>query len=141
MTQDAVVIKLMPDNMAEVAVTRGTACGSNCGSCESCIYQNELKTLAKNLISARPGQKVIIESKSSMVFGAAMLVYVLPLVIMLGFYAIAAAAGAGEGLCIAMSFLGLAIGGVIIVLSQRLRKDKNPINFDIVSFAEEHTGK
>ena len=137
MTQDAVVTKLMPNGMAEVAVTRGTACGSNCGNCESCIYQNELKTLAKNLISARPGQKVVIESKSSMVYSAAMLVYVLPLVIMLGFYAIANAMGAGEGLSIAMSFVGLAVGGVIIVPSQRLRKDKNPINFDIVSFAEE----
>lgn len=141
MTQDAVVTKLMPNNMAEVAVVRGTACGSNCGSCESCIYQNELKTLAKNLISAKPGQKVIIESKSSMVYGAALLVYVLPLVIMIGFYAAAAAAGAAEGLCVAMSFLGLVIGGIIVVLSQRLRKDKNPINFDIVSFAEEQISK
>ena len=29
MTQDAVVIKLLPKEMAEVAVTRGTACGGN----------------------------------------------------------------------------------------------------------------
>ena len=32
MTQDAVVTKLVPDNMAEVAVARTTACGGNCGS-------------------------------------------------------------------------------------------------------------
>ena len=141
MTQDAIVTKLMPNNMAEVVVTRGTACGSNCGSCESCIYQNELKTLARNLVSAKPGQKVVIESKTSMVFGAAMLVYIVPLVLMLVFYALGSASGAAEGLCVALSFLGLILGGVIIVLSQRLRKDKNPINFDIVSLAEEYTAK
>jgi len=137
MTQDAIVTKLMPNNMAEVVVTRSTACGANCGNCESCIYQNELKTLAKNLIQAKPGQKVVIESKTSMVFGAAMLVYVLPLVIMLVFYAAASASGASEGACIALSFAGLVLGGIIIVLSQRMRKDKSPINFDIISFAEE----
>ena len=36
MTQDAVVIKVLNEELAEVAVTRGTACGGNCGSCESC---------------------------------------------------------------------------------------------------------
>ena len=65
MTQEAVVTRVFPNNMAEVAVTRTTACGGNCGNCESCIFQSELKTMAKNRVSARPGQKVLIESKSS----------------------------------------------------------------------------
>ena len=46
MTQDAIVYKRLPNNMAEVVVTRATACGSNCGNCESCIFQNEIKTVA-----------------------------------------------------------------------------------------------
>ena len=76
MTQDAVVTKLLPEGMAEVVVMRGTACGGNCGSCESCMFQKELHTEARNLIQAKPGQKVTIESKSSRIFGAALLVYV-----------------------------------------------------------------
>ena len=36
MTQEAIVTRRLPDGMAEVVVTRGTACGSNCGNCESC---------------------------------------------------------------------------------------------------------
>ena len=44
MTQDAVVTKVFPNGMAEVVVARGTACGSNCGNCESCVFQNEPKT-------------------------------------------------------------------------------------------------
>ena len=77
MTQDAVVTRILPNGMAEVAVARSTACGGNCGSCESCIFQSELRTEAKNTIGARPGQKVVIESRTSAVFSAAALVYIM----------------------------------------------------------------
>lgn len=134
MTNDAVVTKVFDNGMAEVAVTRGTACGSNCGNCESCIFQNELKTLARNLIGAGSGQRVIIESKSSKIYKATLLVYILPVILVVAGYVIAAAAGAGEGLCIAASFLGLALGAAITVLSQRLKKGKDPITYDIIQF-------
>lgn len=133
MTQDAIVYKCLPNNMAEVVVTRTTACGSNCGNCESCIFQSELKTLAKNTIAARPGQKVIIESKSSKIYKAAMLVYILPLILMVLGYALGAALSAGEGLGIALGFVGLIAGAALIVLSER-RKNKEPITFEIIEF-------
>ena len=134
MTQDAVVLRCLDNRMAEVAVTRGTACGSNCASCEACVFQNELRTLARNLIDAKPGQKVLIESQSSKVYGAIMLVYVVPVILALLGCFIAYAAGAGEGICILCTFLGFALGAVLLVLSQRLRKDKQGITFSIVSF-------
>lgn len=133
MTQDAIVYKCLPNGMAEVVVTRTTACGSNCGNCESCIFQSELKTLAKNSIDARPGQKVIIESKSSKIYKAAMLVYILPMILMVLGYALGAALSAGEGLGIALGFAGLIAGAALIVLSER-RKNKEPITFEIVEF-------
>ena len=83
MTQDAIVYRRLANDMAEVVVTRSTACGSNCGNCESCIFQNEIKTVAKNLINAGIGQRVIIESKSSRIYGAALMVYILPMVLAL----------------------------------------------------------
>ena len=132
MTQKAVVTRVFPNNMAEVAVTRTTACGGNCGNCESCIFQSQLKTMAKNGISASPGQRVLIESKSSNVFGAALLVYIMPLLFFLVGFALAYSLGASEGICIAVSFAGLILGAAILVLSQRLKKNKNPITFDIV---------
>ena len=132
MTQDAVVVKVLPNNMAEVAVARTTACGGNCGSCESCIFQSELRTLARNRIGARPGQKVVIESQSSRIFGAAALVYVMPIVLFLLGYAVAYNLGAGEGLCVAVSFAALVLSAVILVYSLKLRKNKNPITFDII---------
>ena len=132
MTQDAVVTKLLPDGMAEVAVARTTACGGSCGSCESCIFQSEIKTLARNLIDARPGQKVVIASKSSSVFGAAALVYVMPIVLFFLGYFLAYSAGAREGLCILVSFAALLLSAVILVWSQKHKKNREPFTFDII---------
>lgn len=133
MTQDAVVIRLLPNDMAEVAVTRGTACGGNCGSCESCMFQSELLAEARNLIHAKPGQKVTIASKSSRIFHAAFLVYVMPLLFFLAGYGLSSAAGAGEGVRILVSFASLLVSAAVLVLSQRLNEKKKPITFDIIA--------
>ncbi len=132
MTQDAIVVKLLPHDMAEVAVTRSTACGGNCGSCEACIFQSELRAVARNRIGARPGQRVVIESRTATVFKAAALVYVMPLVLFFLGYGLAAALGAGEGLCILVSFLALALGAGLMVLTQRRAREKDKISFDII---------
>ena len=132
MTQDAIVVKLLPHDMAEVAVTRSTACGGNCGSCGACIFQSELRAVARNRIGARPGQRVVIESRTATVFKAAALVYVMPLVLFFLGYGLAAALGAGEGLCILVSFLALALGAGLMVLTQRRAREKDKISFDII---------
>ena len=132
MTQEAVVTKLLPGNMAEVAVRRTTACGGNCGSCESCVFQNELKTPALNRIQAQPGQKVLIESQSSRIFKAAFLVYVMPLLIFLLGYLLAAALGLSESLQIVLSFAGMLLGGVLLVMSQKRIREKDKITFEII---------
>ena len=98
MTQEGIVTRLFPHDMAEVAVTRMTACGGNCGSCESCMLQSEVKAIAKNHVSAEPGQRVLIESRTSPVFGAVFLVYVMPLVCFLLGYGAAYAAGLAAGI-------------------------------------------
>lgn len=132
MTQDAVVTRVLNSAMAEVAVTRGTACGGNCGNCESCMFQSELKVLAKNLIAAKPGEHVVIESSTKKVFKAVALVYVMPLVLFLVAYAVGAALGMSEGVCVALSFAGLMLGAAILVFSQRKNKSNNQISFEII---------
>ena len=136
MTQDAIVTRLLDKDMAEIVVKRGTACGENCGNCESCMFDENVKATARNLVNAKPGQKVIISSKSSRVFSAAMLVYILPMVLLIAGYAIANALGAGEGICILASFIGIVLGAVIVVLSHKKWKEKNPITFDIIELVE-----
>ena len=135
MTQDAIVTRILSNDMAEVVVTRGTACGANCGNCESCMFDSKLHTAARNLVYAKPGDKVIIASKSSRVFSAAMLVYIMPLVLFAIGYAVSAALGASEGISVLCSFIGLAIGAVILVLTHKKWKEKHPITFDIIDFA------
>ncbi len=133
MTQDAIVIRTLPGKMAEVLVARQTACGSNCGSCEACVFQSELRAVAKNRIDAKPGQKVVISSRNSAVFSAAAMVYIMPLVLFLLGYVLANALGASEGICILVSFVFLCCSAVILVQFHKKQKEENKIQFDIVS--------
>ena len=133
MTQNAVVTKVLPNSMAEVVVTRSSACGSNCGSCESCIFQSELKAIAKNSIHAKPGQHVIISSRSKAVFSAAVLVYIMPLVFVIAGFTIATLLGAGEGISILSAFLCLIISAVLLVVFQKKNGSGKQIEFEIVS--------
>ena len=133
MTQDAIVTKLLPNSMAEVVVTRSTACGSNCGSCESCIFQSEMRTVARNSIQARPGQRVVIESKTSKVFFAAAIVYIMPLVLFVLGFTVAHLFGASEGISILVSFLCLIFSACILVNYHRRIKDESRIQFEIIS--------
>ena len=131
MTNEGIVTRLLPNSMAEVAVTRSTACGGNCGSCEACQFQNELKTIAKNRVGACPGQKVTVETSSSVIFGAALLVYIMPLVFFIVGYIISSLLGAGEGICVLVSFVFLVLSGVVLTVSQRKKKNKN-FDFEII---------
>lgn len=135
MTNEGVVTKLMPGKMAEVAVTRATACGGSCSSCEGCMYEREMKAVAKNLVDAKPGQKVVIESRTSVIFNAALLVYVMPLIFFVAGYALAYLLGASEGLCIAVSFIMLVLSGALLVVTQRKKKN-NTIDFNIIEICE-----
>lgn len=132
MTQDAVVTRVLTNGMAEVVVTRGTACGSNCGNCESCAFQNELKAIAKNTVNAVQGEKVVIESVSSRIFSAAFTLYIVPFIALFVVYAIAAANSLSEGLCILVSAGAFLIAVAIVVVFQRKNKSKKPIEFEIV---------
>lgn len=131
MTQDAVVTRVFPNGFAEVAVTRGTACGSNCGNCESCAFQNELKAIAKNTVHATPGEKVVIESVSSRIFSAAFLLYIVPFIALFIGYAIAAVNALSEGMCILLSFAAFSLAVAVVVVCQRINKRKKPITFEI----------
>lgn len=131
MTNEGIVTRLLPNSMAEVAVTRSTACGGNCGSCEACQFQNELKTIARNGVGACPGQKVTIETSSSVIFGAALLVYIMPLVFFIVGYVISSLLGAGEGICVLVSFVFLVLSGVVLIISQR-KKNNKKFDFEII---------
>lgn len=139
MTQEAVVLSNLPDGRATVAVVRGTACGANCGSCESCIYQNESHIVAANPLNAVAGSKVTIESASSLVYRAAIIVYILPVALLIAGYAIADLIfKAAEPVCVVVSFIAMLLGVAAIVFTQR---NKKPIPYEIISIDRKAEGK
>lgn len=131
MTQYAIIKKLTGPDKAEVEVLRGTACGDDCGSCEVCHYASKIRVEAKNPIGAQVGDRVEIETQTSRVLSAAVLVYVVPFVLFFIGYAIAAALKMTEGYSMLMSFSFFAVGFVVIALVGRHHK-KNPITYEIV---------
>lgn len=131
MKQNGVVTKLLDKGRAEVSVERGTACGGHCDGCETCVYASRLLVKAENTVYAGPGDRVILESEAKSIMGAALLVYMLPILLFFAGYAIGAACGLGQGLCILTSLGGLLLGAGAAVIAGRRKKE---IVFRIVGF-------
>ena len=133
MTQYAIIKKLTGPEKAEVEVLRGTACGDDCGSCEVCHYASKIRVEARNAIGAAVGDRVEVETATSRVLGAAVLVYVVPFVLFFIGYAIAALALKLEEVpAMLVSFAFFAVGFVVVVLVGR-RHRKNPITYEITN--------
>lgn len=123
MTQNGVVTKLLDNGKAEVSVERGTACGGNCsGGCEACVYASRILIQADNLVYAAPGDRVILESRTSSIMGATFLVYVIPLVFFFAGLILSFAVGLGQGLCALVSLLGAVVGTAVAVVAGRRAK-------------------
>lgn len=147
MEQFVRVKETYPDGTAMVIHVRQSACSGDCHKCSGCGAAKEAVLFtADNLIGARKGDLVKVESDSSTVLKAAVVLYVLPLVLFfLGYYlgAVFGNFGALAG-C-----LGFALGIVIIVLYDRKVIRKKNIGYTITAYAgdsileamrkEEHT--
>ena len=134
MTQDAVVTKIIDKSTAEISVLRGTACGGNCSSCGgTCNYKNQINTLARNKIAAAVGDKVTVESRTSQVLGAALLVYILPLVLFFVGYTISVLLSLDEMPSIIVSLACFFLGIFGVVLSQRATRKKRSITCEIIA--------
>lgn len=132
MTQSGVVTKILSGGKAEVSVERGTACGGNCsGGCEACVYANRIFVQADNLVYAAIGDRVILESRTSTIMGATLLIYMLPLVFFFGGLAAASALGCGQGLTAVISIACAAFGALVAVLVGRRKKN---ITFQITGY-------
>lgn len=133
MTQQGTIKKLLPDGMAEIEVTRRSACGHDCAKCGGCggLETQTLYVTARNRAKADVGERVLIEGETGQVLGLAMLVYVLPIVLLFVGYALGsvlftgAAAGAlGGGVLFVLGILGA------IWYSRRM-KARNEVPYEI----------
>ena len=134
--QKARVTRILDEGRAEVAVKRQSACGHDCaqcgGGCSELMVASEVRVVADNAAGTRPGDTVTVESSTSRVLGAAVLVYTVPFLLFFVGYFLGAFLW-GEGAGIAAGAVGLALGFVPAVLLDRQTRRRGSIQFRIVA--------
>lgn len=125
------------DGTAAVIHIRESACSGDCHKCSGCGAAKEAVIFtADNPIGAAPGDLVKVESSTAPVLKAAVVLYVLPLVLFfLGYYlgTLPGSFGAlGGG-------IGFVLGEVIVIAYDRLVVNKADLHYTITAFADTTT--
>lgn len=138
MTQSAIVKRILGNGYAEVHVERISACGKSCASCGSgCGDKRIISVDALNIAKAKPGDRVIIESKTKGILGAAMLVYFVPILFFFFAFLLSSLGGLPEWAGIVISVAAFMLGAACVyVINRYVRKDKS-MEFNIVSVVED----
>lgn len=127
------VKEVYPNGTAQVIHVRESACSGDCHKCSGCGAAKEAVIFdAQNLIGAKRGDLVKVESDTGTVLKAAVVLYVLPLVLFfLGYYLGAVMWGLGA----LAGCLGFALGVAIIVFYDRKVMKKKNIGYTITAYA------
>ena len=137
MVQNAVVKKIMGQDVAQVSLMRQMECGLHCdGACAGCTQQpkEEILALASNPIGARPGDIVEVEPSSGHNIGLSVVVFGLPCVGLAAGYVVGQALGLGEGLSLLGAAAGLLVGFLpAVLLNRRITRSQTP-EFQILKF-------
>ena len=134
MEQKGRVAEVRGDGTALVLVERRSACSGDCDHCGGCAsFKQELKAEAINAIGAQVGDRVVLETGSGSVLGAAALVYLLPIVTFFLGYALGASFDFRPGLC---GLGGTVLGFVPILLAEKSLAKKKKIISTIVRLEE-----
>ena len=122
-----------PDGTAMVIHVRESACSGDCHKCSGCGAAKEAVLFtAENRIGAKRGDLVKVESDTGTVLKAAVVLYILPLVLFfLGYYIgdVLWSLGALVGCA------GFALGVAVIVIYDRKVIRKKNIGYTITAFA------
>lgn len=133
MLQEAIITKIRDDGLAEVVVERLGICGGDCNGCNECKYEHLMKSVVQNPIGAVRGQHVMIETPTKGVVRGALAIYVLPIVLLIAGYAIAAALSLSEGTCIIAAFAAAIAGVIIAIVISKAKYKADPTPTKIVS--------
>ncbi len=133
MEQIVNVQKVFADGTAQVLRIRESACSGDCHKCAGCgSTQQKMLLTVQNPIDAQPGDRVILQTETGPVLKAAVMLYILPLVLFVGGYL------AGEWLLqsgIALSLVGLCAGFALVRAYDR-HLSKKHTTYTITGFAE-----
>ena len=118
---------------ASVLLVRESACSGDCHKCSGCGAAKETMIFeAVNLIGARKGDLVKVESATGPVMKAAVVLYVIPLVLFfLGYYLGTLPGNFGAlGGC-----LGFVLGVILVIVYDRTVVKKSNLGYTITAFA------
>ncbi|MCI7020084.1 MAG: SoxR reducing system RseC family protein [Clostridiales bacterium] len=125
------------DGTADVIHVRESACSGDCHKCSGCGAARETVIFtAGNPIGARPGDLVRVESSTAPVLKAAMVLYVLPLLLFFLGYWLGTLPGSFGALG---GGLGFVLGLGIVVAYDRLVVNKADLRYTITAFADTTT--
>ena len=120
------VVQVFPDGTAKVLRVRESACSGDCHKCSGCgAQQQTLQLTAENPIGARPGETVRLHSSTAAVLKAAAVVYLLPLVLVIGGYLLAMPYGFGPVAGIAAFLAGAVLA---VIYDRRVAKRKKTVH-------------
>ena len=138
MTQSAIVKRILGNGYAEVHVERISACGKSCASCGSgCGEKRIISVDAMNLAKAKPGDRVIIESKTKGILGAAMFVYFVPILFFFLAFVLSSLGGLPEWAGIVISVAAFMLGAACVYVINRYIREDKAMEFNIVSVVED----
>ncbi len=133
MDQIVRIRRILPDGRAEIIHVRESACSGDCHKCSGCGAAKEtMLAVAENPIGAKAGDFVNVATDTGQILSMAMLVYVLPLVLFFGGYAIGEWLHLGGAL---MGGIGFAIGVGLIILGDRIAQKKDNTVYTITGYA------
>lgn len=133
MTQQGTIKKILPGGMAEIEVTRRSACGHDCAKCGGCggLETQTLYVTARNRAQAQVGERVLIEGETGQVLGYAGLAYLAPVVLFFIGYGVGGALHMGAAMAALCGGVLFAAGiGAAMWYSHRL-KVRNHVPFEI----------
>ena len=133
MTQQGTIKKILPGGMAEIEVTRRSACGHDCAKCGGCggVETQTLYVTARNRADAKVGERVLIEGETGQVLGIAGLVYLVPVVLFFVGYGVGSLMQKGAGVSALCGGVLFALGIVAAILYSHQMKRRNSIPFEI----------
>lgn len=134
MQQQVRVLSSNPDGSAQVVCVRQSACSGDCHKCSGCgAVEQAMIFTARNPIGARPGDVVNVESATGPVLKAAVVLYMLPLVLFIAGYLV----GMQWQLGGALGGLAFALGIGLAIAYDRLVMRKKNTEYTITGFVRD----
>ncbi|MGI5970155.1 MAG: SoxR reducing system RseC family protein [Oscillospiraceae bacterium] len=138
MTQIATVTEVLDNGRALLAVRREGACGHKCASCSvDCgAVGGVISVEAKNTVNARKGERVVVYSSTKKLLGAALLVYLVPVVLFIAAAALCTGYGLSAGVSSLISVAAFLLGVIIAVIYGKRERNSRKITYEIIEILD-----